>query len=99
MKKYIGRLTLVEKFAEANGIPKSKAGEYIDSFIDLMKESILDENFDGIQLIDFITLQRKEYKERLGRNPRKPEEEIFIPARVKIKAEVGKKFDEALNTK
>jgi nucleoid DNA-binding protein len=44
-----------------------------------------------------LTLRKVERKARKGRNPKNPEEEYEIPARLDIKCVLGKSLAEKLN--
>lgn len=51
----------------------------------------------NVQLRDFGCLNRQVIKQRLGRNPRKPEIEVIIPSRVRYVFKHGKELEKKLN--
>lgn len=97
MRNYAGIDEITAKLAEKRGITKKLAEEFVRDFIEIMKEEFLNENRDGIQFVDFITLKKVIRKERIGRNPKNPEQTYKIPARVSLKASFGKKFEKLIN--
>lgn len=89
MPKYHGVQSLAKMYAKKHGTTVKEAEERVKEMRDLIEEGLLDKNYDGIQFIDSITLRRKIRQPKIGRNPR-TKIEVVIPARVGIKAEIGK---------
>lgn len=96
MKKYVGVTTLSKKYAKKHGITVKESEVIVRNFLDVFQDSLLDKEYDGVQLIDFITLQRVQRKEKVGRNVHTNTPTI-IPEAVKIKVTLGKSFDRLLN--
>lgn len=101
MKKYAGKKVLAEKLVEkkkAKGIAMSfkEAEDRIKEDIDLMKEVLSSGEFDGLQFIDFMTLELVIRAARQGRNPR-TKEVINIPEKTSVKAKLGASFEKELN--
>lgn len=97
MRKYVGIDELTAKLAERRNITKKLAEEFVRDFIEILKNEFLDPNKDGIQFVDFITIKKVLRKERIGRNPKNPEQTYLVPARISLKASFGKKFDKIIN--
>lgn len=68
--------------AIANKLDKSKkeAEEFVNAFTDTITETL--QKGDKIQITGFGTFETKERAARQGRNPKKPDEIIKIPATV-----------------
>jgi len=98
MLKYAGLKTCVDRYSKKKSISKKEAEETIRDILDVIKEELLEDN-EGIQFVNFITLQKVERVERVGRNPKKPSMVCIIPRAIKLKAILGKKFNEKLNNK
>lgn len=96
MKKYVGVNTLSKQYAKKHGVTIKEAESVVRNFIELFQNALLDENYDGVQFIDFLTLQRVERKSKVGRNVH-TNTPITIPEAVKLKVTLGKTFDNKLN--
>lgn len=93
--KYHGIKSLAELYAKKHGTTLKVAEERVKEMKDLLVEGIVDDNYDGIQFIDSLTLKRVIRKSKIGRNP-KTKEEFYIPERIGIKAEIGKNLAQKL---
>lgn len=93
--KYHGIKSLAELYAKKHGTTLKVAEERVKELKDLLVEGIVDDNYDGIQFIDSLTLKRVLRKGKIGRNP-KTKEEYYIPDRIGIKAEIGKNLAQQL---
>ena len=93
----IGLTALAQRLATKKGISYLQAENMVKEGIELVKEALLDPEVKGIQIINVATLEKVERKERLGRNPKKPEEVIVIPAKQDVKFKLGKGLKEELN--
>lgn len=96
MKNYDGINALAERYAKSNGVSKREAKETVKRVLESIRESLLDETNDGIQIVDFLTLEKVLRKARIGRNPRTMEE-VIIPDTKGIKTTLGKTFDKTFN--
>ena len=94
---FSGIKDLTERYSALKGITKKEAEDRVKDLIEVLRAELLDKSKDGIQFIDFITLKKKQRAAKKGRNPREPEKLYDIPAKIGIKAEVGKGFDKLLN--
>ena len=97
MKKYVGVNTLSKAYAKKHEVTVKEAETVVRNFIELFQESLLDPNFDGVQFIDFLTLQRVHRKSKMGRNVHTNTPTV-IPEAVKLKVTLGKTFDNKLNS-
>lgn len=96
MKKYVGVNTLSKAYAKKYGVTIKESEMIVRNFIGLFQESLLDPEYDGVQFIDFLTLQRVQRKAKMGRNVHTNTPTI-IPEAVKLKVTLGKTFDNKLN--
>lgn len=96
MKRYDGISSLARGYALHKQITMKEAEERIKDVLFIMERSLLDTESDGIQILDFITLQKVHRKAKLGRNPL-TKVEYHIPEKISVKAILGKKFDKDLN--
>ena len=84
----------IEKYAAKTGVSKKAAGEYVDAFLEILEESLIEKA--GVQFVGFGTFETKITKERKGRNP-KTGEEITIPAKKVVSFKVGSALKEKVN--
>lgn len=79
---------LVMKIAEDTGIPQQKVYKVLQKSLDLIMESlVLGRN---VELRNFGVFEVRERKQRIGRNPTKPEQVVTIPSRRVVKFKAGK---------
>lgn len=95
-KKYVGITELTNIYANQMNLSKKDSEELVKGFVACLKEIFLDPTNDGLQLIDFITIENVVKAERLGRNIRTGET-VVVPAKNGLKVKVGNKFNEELN--
>lgn len=93
--KFHGIKTLAEIYSKKHNTTLKLAEERVREFVDLLEEGLLDENYEGVQFINSLTLRKVQRKAKIGRNP-KTKEEVVIPPRLGIKAEIGKNFAQKL---
>ncbi len=79
---------LVARVAEKMGTPKTKAKETVETVIDAVKELIVDETHDGVDVFGFAKFEVRQVPERIGRNP-KTSETITIPAHDQLKCKLS----------
>ncbi|MBO8161073.1 MAG: HU family DNA-binding protein [Thermosipho sp. (in: Bacteria)] len=96
-KNFSGINDLANALAEKEKITKKEAKQRVYSFLEVLKNELLRSDKDGVQIIDFLTLEKVQRKEKIGRNPNNPEQEIIIPAHKTLKVKVGASFKEKLN--
>ena len=85
---------LLVNISEKSGLKKVEAERALNAFIETVTESLQKE--EKVQLVGFGTWDRKA---REGRNPRKPDEVIKIPASKAPVFKAGKTLKEAVNNK
>lgn len=98
MKSYVGITKLAESYAKKHGKTYTESEEIVKNIVNLLEESLLDPKCDGIQLVDFITIQKVKRSQRVGRNPKQASTPIIIPEKLGFKVVMGKKFDKSLNS-
>ena len=86
---------LLVNISEKSGLKKSDAERALNAFIETVTESLIEG--DKVQLVGFGTFEVRDRKAREGRNPRKPEEVIQIPASKAPLFKAGKTLKEAVN--
>ena len=86
---------LIDAIAEKGGVSKTDAGKALDATIASITEAL--KKGDTVTLVGFGTFEVRDRKAREGRNPRKPEEVIQIPASKAPVFKAGKTLKEAVN--
>ena len=93
----MNKAELITKMAEKSGLTKKDTETALRGFIESVTEAL--ENKEKVQLVGFGTFETRERAAREGRNPRKPEEVIQIPASKAPVFKAGKTLKEAVNNK
>ena len=88
---------LLVNISENSGLKKVEAERALNAFIETVTESLQKE--EKVQLVGFGTFETRDRKAREGRNPRKPDEVIKIPASKAPVFKAGKTLKEAVNNK
>ena len=88
---------LLVNISEKSGLKKVEAERALNAFIETVTESLKKE--EKVQLVGFGTFETRDRKAREGRNPRKPDEVIKIPASKVPVFKAGKTLKEAVNNK
>ena len=88
---------LLVNISEKSGLKKVEAERALNAFIETVTESLKKE--EKVQLVGFGTFETRDRKAREGRNPRKPDEAIKIPASKAPVFKAGKTLKEAVNNK
>ena len=87
-----------EKFATAlskkMGCKKYEAEEFLNAFTDVMREYLL--AGDTVKIMNLFRAEVKEYKGRIGRNPRTGDL-IDIPSHKRVKITASEKLNRELN--
>lgn len=81
---------LIHSISQEKGIHPSDVRHVIQAFLDKMTESLRDG--DRLEFRDFGVFEVVERKQKIGRNPKKADEPIIIPARNAVKFTPGKKM-------
>lgn len=79
---------LVMRIADETGLIQQDVYAVIQKTLDYIVESL--ENDDTVEFRNFGVFEVRERKQRIGRNPNKPENVVTIPARKVVKFKPGK---------
>jgi len=90
----MNKTDLIEIIAQAADIPKAPASRALDGMIEAITNSLL--KGEAVAITGFGTLDVKQRKSRVGRNP-KTGEAITIPAAKVLKFKVSKNLKEEIN--
>jgi DNA-binding protein HU-beta len=85
---------LVDKVAEKSGVTKKQADMVLSAAIEAIMETV--SNGDKVTLVGFGSFERRDRKEREGRNP-KTGETMVIPATKVPAFSAGKQFKEMVS--
>ena len=91
----MNKAELVAAVAEKTGFTKKDAETAINAVLTAVEDSLVEG--EKVQLIGFGTFETRERKSRQGRNPRKPDEIIDIPASKAPVFKAGKALKDAVN--
>ncbi len=91
----MNKAELVSAVAEKTNFTKKDAEAAINAFLTTVEDALVEG--EKVQLIGFGTFETRERKARQGRNPRKPEEIIDIPASKAPVFKAGKALKDAVN--
>lgn len=78
---------IASQVADKMGVTKKEASEYIDAFLDIVAEQLV--QGESVSLVNFGKFDVKMRKERKGRNPQ-TREEMIIPAQRALSFSAGK---------
>lgn len=79
---------MVVRIAEETGIIQQDVHEVIQRTLDLIVDSLADGR--NVELRNFGVFQLKQRKQRIGRNPNRPEQVVEIPSCRTVKFKPGK---------
>jgi nucleoid DNA-binding protein len=79
---------LVMRIADETGLIQQDVYAVIQKSLDYIVEAL--ENNDTVEFRNFGVFEVRERKQRIGRNPNKPENVVTIPARKVVKFKPGK---------
>jgi integration host factor subunit beta len=85
---------LIHSIAQDKNIHPNDARQIIQAFLDKITKSLA--KGDRLEFRDFGIFEVVERKQKIGRNPKKADIPIVIPARLAVKFTAGKKMDEQL---
>ena len=91
----MNKAELVAAVAEKTNSTKKDAEASINAFLETVTKAL--KKGDKVQLIGFGTFETKKRKARQGRNPRKPDEIIEIPASKAPTFKAGKALKDGIN--
>lgn len=87
---------LIMAIAQEKQIHASDVRHVIQAFLDKMTESL--KQGERLEFRDFGVFEVVERKQKIGRNPKRADEPILIPARYAVKFTPGKKMRELVAT-
>lgn len=99
-KPYVSMLDLIPKMAEKWECSWKESQERLTTLISTLEDELCREDRVGIQLVNFLTLERVNRPERHGTDRFSKKGEVLsikIPARRELKVTVGKRFFDRLN--
>ena len=79
---------MVVAIAEKTGLTQKQVFDVIQHTLDQITDALA--KGDGVELREFGVFRCRLTKPRIGRNPKKPEQEVTIPARAIVKVKAGK---------
>jgi nucleoid DNA-binding protein len=85
---------LVLRISEETGLVQGQVLDVVQKTLDQISEALA--NGDKVELRNFGVFDVKIRKKRIGRNPRKPETDVVIPARAMVKFKAGKEMKETV---
>ena len=88
---------LIAVVAEKSNLTKKDAACAVDNMICAIEKALV--KGEKVQLIGFGTFETRTRKARKGRNPRKPDEVMNIPASTAPVFKAGKALKDAVNKK
>ncbi|HPN83826.1 MAG TPA: HU family DNA-binding protein [Victivallales bacterium] len=80
----------VVKIASETGLTQMQVADVVQRTLDYLSNEM--SNGRGVELRNFGVFELKVRKERKGRNPNKPTNEVIIPERVVVKFRPGKEL-------
>ena len=86
---------LIARIAERMGVSKKLAGEFVNTFTDVVIGGVAANGEVRIQ--GFGTFKSSRRKERMGVNPQNPSQKIKIPARNVVSFKAGTEFKKSVN--
>ena len=91
----MNKAELVASIAEKTGFTKKDSEAAVNAFTACVEDALV--KGEKVQLIGFGTFEMRERKARQGRNPRKPDETIEIPASKAPVFKAGKALKDSVN--
>ena len=86
---------IINGVTEIAGVPRVKATQAVETIIDVMRQSLA--RGDRIELRGFGVFLVKPRKKGIGRNPKRPKEEVQIPPGFTIRFKPGKELRDLTN--
>jgi len=88
----ITKRDLVVAISNKTGLTQQQVFDVIQETLDNVTDAL--SHGDQVVLRNFGAFQVRETKQKVGRNPNKPESEVIIPARAVVKFKPGKELRE-----
>jgi DNA-binding protein HU-beta len=96
-RNHVNKQELIAEVAAKSSVSKKDAETVVNNTIATITKTL--KKGDKVQLIGFGTFETRKRKARKGRNPRKPEELISIPASTAPVFKAGKALKDAVSKK
>ena len=93
----ITKKKLINSISQEKGIHPNDVRHVIQAFLDKMTDCL--SQGDRLEFRDFGVFEVVERKQKIGRNPKKADEPIVIPARSAVKFTPGKKMRKSIEVK
>lgn len=94
MAKNFTKKDIVLHVAEHTQLPQKLVQHVVQKTLDAIAQAFIEGR--DVELRNFGVFELKVRKQRIGRNPNKPEEDVPIPERVIVKFKAGKELKTAL---
>lgn len=91
----MNKTELINEIAKEAGLTQAQAGLAVNAFIDVVGDKL--KEGEKVAITGFGNFEPRQAAERVGKNPRDPEQEILIPAHVKVAFKASKKLKEKVN--
>lgn len=88
--KTVTKKKLIQSISQDKGIHPNDVRHVIQAFLDKMTDCLTDGA--RLEFRDFGVFEVVERKQKIGRNPKKADQPIVIPARLAVKFTPGKKM-------
>jgi nucleoid DNA-binding protein len=85
---------IVLEIYRKSGFPQKQIVDTVQQTLDIVQKALA--NGRNVELRNFGVLEVQVRKQRIGRNPNKPEAEVVIPQRAVVKFKPGKEMREAV---
>ena len=92
----MNKTALIQEMSKKTDMPRKDVEKALNAFLECVESSLI--NGEKVQLVGFGTFDVKRKGPRPGRNPKKPEIEIMIPAANVPYFKPGKYLKESLNS-
>ncbi len=93
----MNKTSLVAAVAEKTGVSKKDVDKVTNAVFNTIGETM--EKGEKVQIIGFGTFETRQRKARMGRNPKRPDEKIQIPASTAPAFKAGKALKDTVNKK
>lgn len=89
----MNKAVLIDRVREKTGMPRHKARQAVESFVEAIKSSLKSGN--DVNIVGFGSFKVLARRPRRGRNP-KTGEVIYVPAKKAVKFTAGKDFKDRI---
>ncbi len=96
MSENLTKREIILAICEKTGLPQKEVRKTLQMSLDIIATSLLKGR--NVELRNFGVFEPQVRKQRVGRNPNKPEKDVVIPERIVVKFKVGKELKEGLKT-